>query len=86
MCPVPFHLHWLHGITVRYGWLLHTLVEASFDLFRYLLLGNQLITWELHPLVSYTGNSNRATVLLQMRTTLSSTRTMASGTTCGNRR
>ena len=30
------------------------LVEASFDLFRYLLLGDQLKPWELHPLVSYT--------------------------------
>ena len=27
--------------------LLHNLVEASFDLFRYLLLGNQLKPWEL---------------------------------------
>ena len=35
-------------------WLLHNLVEASFDLFRYLLLGDQLKPWELHPLVSYT--------------------------------
>ena len=33
-------------------WLLHNLVEASFDLFRYLLLGDQLRPWELHPLVS----------------------------------
>ena len=32
-------------------WLLHNLVEASFDLFRYLLLGDQLKPWELHPLV-----------------------------------
>jgi len=37
-----------------YIWLLHNLVEASFDLFRYLLLGDQLKPWELHPLVSYT--------------------------------
>ena len=29
-------------------WLLHNLVEASFDLFRYLLLGDQLKPWELH--------------------------------------
>ena len=35
-------------------WLLHNLVEASFDLFRHLLLGDQLKPWELHPLVSYT--------------------------------
>ena len=35
-------------------WLLHNLVEASFDLFRYLLLGDQLKPRELHPLVSYT--------------------------------
>ena len=34
-------------------WLLHNLVEASFDLFRYLLPGDQLKPWELHPLVSY---------------------------------
>ena len=32
----------------------HNLVEASFDLYRYLLLGDQLKSWELHPLVSYT--------------------------------
>ena len=37
-------------------WLLHNLVEASFDLFRYLLLGDQLKPWELHPLVSYTSS------------------------------
>ena len=29
-------------------WLLHNLVEASFDLFRALLLGDQLKPWELH--------------------------------------
>ena len=37
--------------------LLHDLVEASFELrfeFRCLLLGDQLIPWELHPLVTYT--------------------------------
>ena len=39
-------------------WLLHNLVEASFDLFRYLLLGDQLKPWELHPLVSYTSCMN----------------------------
>ena len=39
-------------------WLLHNLVEASFDLFRYLLLGDQLKPWELHPLVSYTSSMN----------------------------
>ena len=38
--------------------LLHDLVEASFDLSRYLLLGDQLIPWELHPLVSYTSKVN----------------------------
>ena len=32
--------------------MLHNLVEANFDLFRYLLLGDQLKPWELHPLVS----------------------------------
>ena len=39
-------------------WLLHNLVEASFDLFRYRLLGDQLKPWELHPLVSYTSCMN----------------------------
>ena len=39
-------------------WSLHNLVEASFDLFRYLLLGGQLKPWELHPLVSYTSCMN----------------------------
>ena len=34
-------------------WLLHNLVEASFDLFGYLLLGDQLIPWELAMKVSY---------------------------------
>ena len=34
-------------------WLLHYLVEASFDLFRYRLQGDQLKPWELYPLVSY---------------------------------
>ena len=29
--------------STNFGWLLHNLVEASFDLFRYLLLGDQLI-------------------------------------------
>ena len=40
-------------------WLLHHLVEASFDLFRYLLLGDQLKAWELHPLVPYTSCMNK---------------------------
>ena len=35
-------------------WSLHNLVEASFDLFRNLSLGDQIILWKLHPLVSYT--------------------------------
>ena len=39
-------------------WLLHNLVKVSFDLFRYLLLGDQLKPWELHPLVSLTGIIN----------------------------
>ena len=39
-------------------WLLRNLVEASFDLFRYLLLSDQLKPWELHPLVSYTSCMN----------------------------
>ena len=33
-------------------WLLHNLVEASFDLFRYLLLGDRLKPCEFHPLVA----------------------------------
>ena len=32
--------------------------EDSFDLFRYLLLGDQLIPWEPHPLVSHTSKVN----------------------------
>ena len=40
-------LHWVEII-----WLLHNLVEASFDLFRDLLLVDQLEPWKLHPLVS----------------------------------
>jgi len=32
-------------------WLLHNLVEASFDLFRYLLPGDQLKPWELQDLI-----------------------------------
>ena len=40
-------------------WLLHNLVEASFDLFRYLLLGDQLKPPELHSLVSYTSCMNK---------------------------
>ena len=34
--------------TLEIIWLLHNLVEASFDLFGYLLLGDQRIPWELH--------------------------------------
>ena len=34
--------------------LLQSFVEASFDPFRYLLLDDRLILWELHPLVSFT--------------------------------
>ena len=34
-------------------WLLHNLVEANIDLFRYLLLGDQLKPWELHPPGNY---------------------------------
>ena len=44
-----------HIIIIIIIWLLHNLVEASFDLFRYLLLaipiGDQLKPWELHPYV-----------------------------------
>ena len=36
-------------------WLLHNLVESSFDLFRYLLLGDQLKPWELHPMLQSGG-------------------------------
>ena len=34
-------------------WLLHNLVEASIALVRCPWLGSQLLTWRLHPLVSY---------------------------------
>jgi len=40
------------SIIIRIIWLLHNLVEASFDLCKYRLLGDQLKPWELHPLVS----------------------------------
>ena len=43
-----------HGLVLNIIWLLPNLVEASFDLFRYQLLNDQLKPWELHPLVSYT--------------------------------
>ena len=53
-CP-PIHCtHKWSAQAVLIIWLLHNLVEASTDLFRYLLLGDQLKLWELHPLVSYT--------------------------------
>ena len=39
--------------------MLHNLVEASFDLFSYLLLCYQLKPWELHPLVPYTSYSRK---------------------------
>ena len=39
------------GLQTWLIWLLHNLVEASFDLFRYLLLGDQLKPLDLHPLV-----------------------------------
>ena len=42
-------MHDLPGIKI---WLLHNLVEASFDLFRYLILGDQLKAWDLHPVVA----------------------------------
>ena len=35
------------------SWLLYSLLEASIYPFRYPLLGNQLISWEPHPLISY---------------------------------
>ena len=44
-------------------WLLHNLVEASFDLFRYLLVGDQLKPWEPHPLVSYTSKASHEDLL-----------------------
>ena len=34
-------------------------MEASIDLIRHLLLGNQLIPWELHPLVLYSMQYSR---------------------------
>ena len=39
-------------------WLLHNLVEASTELFRYLLLGGSLKPWELHLRVSSTSKVN----------------------------
>ena len=63
----------LHGLlcidslSVRYmTWLFHNLVEASFDLFRYLLLGDQLKPWKLHPLVSYTSSINLNFVVISV--------------------
>ena len=47
-----------HTQQIHSCWLLHNLDEANFDLFRYLLLGDQLKPWELHPLVSYTSCMN----------------------------
>ena len=59
MCPNCDHMYnkavgIILNLYMIITWLLHNLVEASFDLFRYLLLGDQLKPWELHPLVSYT--------------------------------
>ena len=48
----------LRELAKHYGWLLHNNVGASFDLFRNLLLGDQLKPWELHPLVSTTSSMN----------------------------
>ena len=48
----------LTGEALNIIWLLQDLVEASFDLFRYILLSDQLIPWELHPLVSFTSKMN----------------------------
>ena len=47
-----FPAHSAKWLIIIIIWLLHNLVEASFDLFRYRLLGDQLRPWELHPLVS----------------------------------
>ena len=49
---LPLRGRSLHVCLIIIIWLSHNLVEASFDLFRYLLLGDQLKPWELHPLVS----------------------------------
>jgi len=55
-------LHWAAPVTYNFSvgarddahmhiilWLLHNLIEAGFDPFRYLLLGDQLMPWELQP-------------------------------------
>ena len=56
MIAAAVYLAYIYGcyIILLIIWLLHNLVEASFDLFRFLLPGDQLKPWELHPLVSYT--------------------------------
>ena len=60
MCSawLPDHCNLMIARVCRYIWLLHNLVDASFDLLRYLLLGDQLKPWELHPMVSYTSCMN----------------------------
>ena len=57
--PLSLHLlTWSCTANENKNLVPHNLVEASFDLFRYLLLGDQLIPWELHPLVSSTSSMN----------------------------
>ena len=55
---VIHQIHRYSYLTTIIIWLLHNLVEANFDLFRHLFLGDQLKPWELHPLVSYTSKVN----------------------------
>ena len=44
----PPHVSFMLFLGCVIIWLLHNLVGASFDLFRYLLLGDQLKPWDLH--------------------------------------
>ena len=69
----PGMLSWISHktkIDIIIIWLLHYLVEASFELSRYLLLGNQLKPWELHPLVSYTSCMNLNLFMQNMQNVL----------------
>ena len=64
----PVHIRAYTNQRTAFGyWLLHNLVEASFDLFRHLLLGDQLKPWEPHPLVSFTSCTNLNLLNLNLR-------------------
>ena len=53
IAPLQSVLATWNVISIIIIWLLHNLVEARFDLFRYLLLGDQPKPWELHPHVMH---------------------------------